>query len=657
MNSVISEVKVEQQLSEQILELMGKLNEYDALIKAQAAEIEQYKEKDTSVSKKQIEKSMNTIRSLRAQIRVYQERLASLREDIKELKRRESVKKYEKDVAALNARIEGSTAQYERDIDILNTKINNAEQKLDSVQKSLEIFLIDTMIYPYIFEKIIFPKFQKDYDVLKDEKASSVNQYRMFKAVKQAKKKDAYNEIVEQCSKETYDYLLRLSEYEIGKQKVDEFKQEFDQGIDEKAIVEEIIANKTERFVSDAIFKTSGGRTLLALAGVGVLAAIGGFTVSSVLGNDLKALGNDLNTSTSINKTSTTVNVKTLSAVEQTYKEIKTDLSQADTINSVWGVGATPETQAIVSTLVDHDVETDKLMVGYNMVTEAATAADKIMQADANGISAFSQTKAAYETAVANNQAKEAEAQAKKLNGYIEIIKNCKANSTDGLTAMIEASGATTAELQQIVELLRNPTASVTFDAATVKTYAKNLLNPTKGGKPAQVLSNTYDRQTGDVTLFVECVDGRGQTYYNLLQYRIDANLTLVTPATLMEPLAKGKVTASVTSYDKDLVSSYTGSAVTMNTVSGQQVSGTSELKYSTLATYNEKSDTTKVTAQAVMIVKDADGNIAGINTVTVTKNYTGKVKSADVEETLKTELLSQINQICVNAEEAYILD
>ncbi len=551
----------------------------------------------------------------------------------------------------------------------VQAELDKANKEYKLAKEEFATYLKDTKVYAYVFEDIIFPKFKNGFDVLSDEHADNVNQIKFSNAVKAAKKIDekynkaqvkyeksiargksakapvfadnAYSKIMSDIVEEFNLYTSRLAKTEVTKEILDNFLKEYPSSATSEDICEQIVSDKSKWNANSFVKSPKVYVPMLAAAAVIVAGIVGvSYLVPALANKTYEA--DTANQITQISSTLADDSVKTH------YDNILTDNSHADTVTTIFGENKTQ------SFGIDRDVNYSDLATGYAIVEEARNNAETIINYDANGridsSCKYAVAVSNYNAAVQSSNVSDAKLYADEILSYSDEMQTYSSSSTQGLSTMLDAAGTSMDEIRYVLDLLNNPSFSVEFSSTDVARFGNLLKNPAKGGKTLGVISNVYNRETGDVTILAECEDKTHTTYYNLVSFQIKEGLINVTPETLMSGLENGSVVASKISYDKELLTSVEGQHTQMNASNGETVSGLPTVAYTASAKYDDKIGVTKITASALLVVKDEAGNVIGTNTVSFTKSYQGKVTAADKENEIKASLARELNKI-VDAE------
>ncbi len=138
------------------------------------------------------------------------------------------------------------------------------------------------------------------------------------------------------------------------------------------------------------------------------------------------------------------------------------------------------------------------------------------------------------------------------------------------------------------------------------------LINSDKVGKVISVEQCVYNSKNGEVSMLLDCIDGFGRPYTSVLSTTIASGLNRE-QLTVSELINRIKTSEVVTNQAFDTtMENVAGAGATgiMNAGQENEVSGNIEVRYSINASYDKKTDKTTITAQAIAIITDADGNI-----------------------------------------------
>lgn len=174
-------------------------------------------------------------------------------------------------------------------------------------------------------------------------------------------------------------------------------------------------------------------------------------------------------------------------------------------------------------------------------------------------------------------------------------------------------------------ESLNQSTFNVEFTAGELKNYAKLLIGPELKGKVVGVEKCTYSRN-GEVSIIVNCTDMKGNAYTNLITGNITAGLSKneVNASVLMEKLkTSGNVSYQEFGSTLDIVSKSNSNA---SLIQGENsVSGDLDIQYSIDAKYNAKSGYTTISAHAIAVIRDSNGEIVAYKVYSTPKeSYKG---------------------------------
>ena len=628
--------------------------EYERLCKNYVKELE-LKDKQLLFAKAAEDYHYN-VQSYRQQMnlnRQYQKENNVLRKEIIALRARTPEEKEAAQKELVRARIEVETSKRE---------LANALEKVD--------------VYTVVFNDIIFPEFKSRFSVLENEDANSINPVKLGNAVKASKKYDAqyekqtkdflkssrkgkevaeptvddksYSNIISQATENFDDYISKFSKTEIGKKKVDAFYKRIGNVKTSEEAIEKVIEEQSKWNVK-SIAKTKRG--VATLIGVGALILTGALAAGILgpqLGKTEKKYENQVNTTGIVQ---TIGNISSSVAAEKTnlengYNAIISNYENANTVNDIF---KTEGVKDVAYSLTKREVDEVDLANGYSQVSTAKTNAENIISYTSAGTidptCTYATTVAAFDNAVSEKNIEKANEYSDAISELSNEIASYTQSSSTGLSIMLKAGGITMDQIKDVLDILNAPTASVEFSAEDIKQYKTALANPSQGGVATKILSNEYVKDTGAVTLLVECMDRWKTPYYNYVSYNIDKNLTNVTVGDMMTPFDNNKI-VNMTAFDKNLVTNVEGQNTQMSAGNGTQVSGDTSIKYSASSKYDTKSKTTTITASALVTLTDAAGNVVGTKVVTVTQNYIGKVSASEKDDAIKKALANKVDEV-----------
>ena len=248
----------------------------------------------------------------------------------------------------------------------------------------------------------------------------------------------------------------------------------------------------------------------------------------------------------------------------------------------------------------------------------------------------YDSIKAEVETAYANGEYNTVIDLMKQLSDLVATIGGHASSASDNALSAAEAY----ANYQEAVnDELSQPIINITFTADDLANYQgikQYLLSADLGGDVNSVEQCTYNKNNGEVTLLVNCTSYEGKQYRNLLTATIAPGLTNLDASSLISRMNAGKVQSQV--FDSEMEMSGNGSLTQGNVT----VNGNVEVQYSIDCSYNSSTKQTEVTAKAIVVVKDANGNVS-------TKVYNagrdfkrGRVSEAEVQD----EYVSKLKQM-----------
>lgn len=314
-------------------------------------------------------------------------------------------------------------------------------------------------------------------------------------------------------------------------------------------------------------------------------------------------------------------------------------------------------------TVDDHVVEL------YNEIKDASEKTAEIIVLDEDGKAidgAYVQTLDTFESAIKNKDENLMQECITTLQGYANTIGNAskisKVNNEEIVTASADTSTNTTyyqqanqawnemnsyldQQYSEIIDLATTPVLDVNFDVNEIKSDADLTDILTNGtGAVKDVLSCKYERETGKVSMLIECVSMKG-SYTVETKFNMTPNLKVVDSHTIANGMKEAGYNITSTKFDTTLSSGLEDTNVTMS-VNGEKVSGKAKILYNIDAVYFEnqgKNGTTKVTADAIVMITQEDGTIE-YRTFEYDTNIAGKVDEKEVESDVLTELINKIN-------------
>lgn len=397
------------------------------------------------------------------------------------------------------------------------------------------------------------------------------------------------------------------------------------------------------------------GATLI--LGLGLLVSAG-TTLGVNLGNAHDTIGNQ---QTEITQGAYESQEETLSAmIKEGSAYIYDTEENAD--KKMQGMGA--NSNGFVSLTVD-----DHVVELYNKIKDASEKTAEIIVLDEDGQAidgAYVQTLDTFESAIENKDENLMQECITKFQGYANTIGNAskisKGNNEEIVTASADTSTNVTyyqqanqawnemnsyldQQYSEIIDLATTPVLDVNFDVNEIKSDADLTDILTNGtGAVKDVLSCKYERETGKVSMLIECVSMKG-SYTVETKFNMTPNLKVVDSHTIANGMKEAGYNITSTKFDTTLSSGLEDTNVTMS-VNGEKVSGKAKILYNIDAVYFEnqgKNGTTKVTADAIVMITQEDGTIE-YRTFEYDTNIAGKVDEKEVESDVLTELINKIN-------------
>ena len=326
------------------------------------------------------------------------------------------------------------------------------------------------------------------------------------------------------------------------------------------------------------------------------------------------------------------------------------------------GMGA--NSNGFVSLTVD-----DHVVELYNEIKDASEKTSEIIVLDENNVPVdglYMQTKADFDEALKTTNTTVLDECITTLQDYVNNIGNAstivKGNNEEIVTASADTSTNVTyyqqanqawnemnsyldQQYSEIIDLATTPVLDVNFDVNEIKSDADLTDILTNGtGAVKDVLSCKYERETGKVSMLIECVSMKG-SYTVETKFNMTPNLKVVDSHTIADGMKEAGYNITSTKFDTTLSSGLEDTNVTMS-VNGEKVSGKAKILYNIDAVYFEnqgKNGTTKVTADAIVMITQEDGTI-DYRTFEYDTNIAGKVDEKEVESDVLTELINKIN-------------
>lgn len=226
-------------------------------------------------------------------------------------------------------------------------------------------------------------------------------------------------------------------------------------------------------------------------------------------------------------------------------------------------------------------------------------------------------------------------------------------------TVMTEVQTAYNEYMAEKNDELANTVINVEFTEADLNntTMMQYLTSPSLAGKVVSIDQCTYNRTNGEVSILASCTDLFGRAYTNLITSTIAPGLTQAElSASNLITRVQNAESANYQVFNNDMIG-LEGSGVMNN--GGEEVSGDISAQYSVTAVYNAKTGKTTITAQAIVVVKGADGKVISHKVYTApTATRNGVVKENDVKAEFEAKLAGMIEadntlQIDTEAENA----
>ena len=238
-------------------------------------------------------------------------------------------------------------------------------------------------------------------------------------------------------------------------------------------------------------------------------------------------------------------------------------------------------------------------------------------------------------------------------NSVISIMNNIN-NSTKTIAEMatsasdcaLKAADAYSAFQKEQNDELSNPVANIEFTQEDLNNYegvTKYLISPSLGGTITSVDHCEYNKNNGEVSILISGVSKSGSAYTSTITATIATGIDGLSPLDLVNRLKEVSVNRLVFESEMETVAG-DGSTATINNANGS-VSGNADVKYSVNAIYNAKTGKTTITAQAIVVVKDASGNVLDYKVYkTDSEMRKGNVKANDVKAEFEAKLADLIN-------------
>lgn len=220
---------------------------------------------------------------------------------------------------------------------------------------------------------------------------------------------------------------------------------------------------------------------------------------------------------------------------------------------------------------------------------------------------------------------------------------------SDTATLCSQTRTVTNAINEYYLDLLNEPVYNVAFDSATLTQYNADLV--VGAGKAVNMLSCTYERETGKVTMLVECRSNKGTSIVEK-EFNMGANRAVINVDIIMSEMQEAAKNKDVTFqvYDTEYTQGSGNQNVSMS-VNGSTVTGTAKIMYEVKAEYDRTlgdKGMTSVLSNAIVMIYDNDGNVIG--TKTFENNYTllGQYTVEDVKDSAVAELINKVNSSLV---------
>mgnify|MGYP001851913617 FL=1 len=238
-------------------------------------------------------------------------------------------------------------------------------------------------------------------------------------------------------------------------------------------------------------------------------------------------------------------------------------------------------------------------------------------------------------------------------NSVISIMNNIN-NSTKTIAEMatsasdcaLKAADAYSAFQKEQNDELSNPVTNIEFTQEDLNNYegvTKYLISPSLGGTITSVDHCEYNKNNGEVSILISGVSKSGSAYTSTITATIATGIDGLSPLDLVNRLKEVSVNRLVFESEMETVASDDATA-TISSEDGE-VTGNADVKYSVNAIYNAKTGKTTITAQAIVVVKDASGNVLDYKVYkTDSEMRKGNVKANDVKAEFEAKLADLIN-------------
>ena len=586
----------------------------------------------------------------------------------------------QKEVKLAKAEVKQVQAKSEEEKAALSREIAAAREEVEKSGLEMRELMTKVDVYTHVFNNIVFPKLATRFAMLSNETANDVNGVKLRRAVDKAKSFDkrydiakeryekekakgkqvvapqknesAYTTLMTNILDEYNDFLNEFSKTPSGKELVGQYRQKLASKVGVKKgdlatpqqEIEQILKEQSKSNVKEFFISTKVGRAVLATTASLILI---GATLTGIF---LPGYINEKGAKENIEVMSGIVQVmeSDTSVIETSYDSILETETNASRLSGIFEAGG-EEVFAHFASKNNKEVDKNEMTEGHKAVQEARVNAEDFIKYDNNGkiaddchyamlVNEFNQAKADMNIA----KAEETKGLITDLKDQLVSYKN---DASKGYSSMLDGAGVSMGEISVIVDILKAPTSSVEFTKEDIKEYNSKLANAGKGGYAVGVVSNEYVKNTGEVNILVECVGRNRKPYFNLINYKMEKNVSVLTTSQMMDGLVPGQISA--TAFDKDLVTNMEGQSSEMSNEKGETVSGATSIKYSCVSRYDEKSKTTTITASALVAIRDDDGKVVGTKIVNKSKSYFGKMTVAESEDDMKALLAKEIgNQL-----------
>lgn len=238
-------------------------------------------------------------------------------------------------------------------------------------------------------------------------------------------------------------------------------------------------------------------------------------------------------------------------------------------------------------------------------------------------------------------------------NSVISIMNNIN-NSTKTIAEMatsasdcaLKAADAYSAFQKEQNDELSNPVTNIEFTQEDLNNYegvTKYLISPSLGGTITSVDHCEYNKNNGEVSILISGVSKSGKAYTSTITATIATGIDSLSPLDLVNRLKEVSINRLVFESEMETVAGEDATA-TISSEDGE-VTGNADVKYSVNAIYNAKTGKTTITAQAIVVVKDASGNVLDYKVYkTDSEMRKGNVKANDVKAEFEAKLAALIN-------------